>query len=167
MTWSMWLVPPFITSIFFVLGVITLYWSIFNWITTKIESQSKPVNVKRVQAWVGAICSGVAIFALQLLVRDSHLSWTFMNFQLLILVFAAYFLQIRIPYWLIFIFGIGFMLLNGNVDQPLSWFYTGVLRYSTWNPTFKVSTCGGGRLPATSRWPWSTPRFYGSWSRFA
>lgn len=126
MTWSMWLVPPFITSIFFVLGVITLYWSIFNWITTKIESQSKPVNVKRVQAWVGAICSGVAIFALQLLVRDSHLSWTFMNFQLLILVFAAYFLQIRIPYWLIFIFGIGFMLLNGNVDQPLSWFYTGV-----------------------------------------
>ncbi|GEO68697.1 GGDEF domain-containing protein [Levilactobacillus acidifarinae] len=126
MTWSMWLVPPFITSIFFVLGVITLYWSIFNWITTKIESQSKPVNVKRVQAWVGALCSGAAIFALQLLVRDSHLSWTFMNFQLLILVFAAYFLQIRIPYWLIVIFGIGFMLINGNVDQPLSWFYTGV-----------------------------------------
>ncbi|KRK93814.1 Signal transduction diguanylate cyclase [Levilactobacillus acidifarinae DSM 19394] len=122
----MWLVPPFITSIFFVLGVITLYWSIFNWITTKIESQSKPVNVKRVQAWVGALCSGAAIFALQLLVRDSHLSWTFMNFQLLILVFAAYFLQIRIPYWLIVIFGIGFMLINGNVDQPLSWFYTGV-----------------------------------------
>jgi len=41
MTWSMWLVPPFATSIFFVLGVITLYWSIFNWVTAKVESQKK------------------------------------------------------------------------------------------------------------------------------
>lgn len=150
MTWSMWLVPPFITSIFFVLGVITLYWSIFNWITTKVESQSKPVNIKRVQAWVGAICSGVAIFALQLLVRDSHLSWTFMNFQLLILVFAAYFLQIRIPYWLIFIFGIGFMLINGNVDQPLSWFYTGVFALFYVESHIQSVHMWRCRLPVTS-----------------
>lgn len=84
------------------------------------------VNIRRVRAWLGASCSGIAIFALQLLVRDSHLSWTFMNFQLLILLFAAYFLQIRIPYWLICLFGVGFMLLNGNVNQPLSWFYTAI-----------------------------------------
>lgn len=124
MTWSMWLVPPFVTSIFFVLGVITLYWSIFNWVTAKVESQKKPVDVKRVQVWIGAICAVVSTFGLQMLVRDSHLSWTFTTFQLLILIFVAYFLQVRIPYWLIVLASIGFMLMNGNILQPLSWLYT-------------------------------------------
>jgi len=126
MTWSMWLVPPFATSIFFVLGVITLYWSIFNWVTAKVESQKKPVNIKKVQVSIGAACAFISIFGLQLLVRDSHLSWTFTSFQLLILIFVAYFLQIRIPYWLIIIAGAGFMVMNGNITQPLSWVYTGV-----------------------------------------
>ena len=40
------------------------------------------------------------------------------------LIFVAYFLQVRIPYWAVFVAGIAFMLLNGNVDQPLSWGYT-------------------------------------------
>lgn len=124
MTWSMWLVPPFVTRIFFVLGVITLYWSIFNWVTAKVESQKKPVDVKRVQVWIGAICAVVSTFGLQMLVRDSHLSWTFTTFQLLILIFVAYFLQVRIPYWLIVLASIGFMLMNGNILQPLSWLYT-------------------------------------------
>jgi len=113
-----------ITSIFFVLGVITLYWSIFNWATSKAESQNKPVNVKRVQTIVGLVCAIVSVFALQLIVRDSHLSWTFTNFQLLLLIFVAYFLQVKIPYWAVFIAGIAFMLLNGNINQPLSWVYT-------------------------------------------
>lgn len=126
MTWSMWLVPPFATSIFFVLGVITLYWSIFNWVTAKAESQKRPVDIKKVQIMVGAACAVVSIFGLQLLVRDSHLSWTFTSFQLLILIFVAYFLQVRIPYWLIIVTGIAFMLVNGNINQPLSWLYTAI-----------------------------------------
>lgn len=126
MTWSMWLVPPFATSIFFVLGVITLYWSIFNWVTVKVESQKKPVDIKKVQIMVGAACAVVSIFGLQLLVRDSHLSWTFTSFQLLILIFVAYFLQVHIPYWLIIVTGIAFMLVNGNINQPLSWLYTAI-----------------------------------------
>ena len=124
MTWSMWLVPPFVTSIFFVLGVITLYWSIFNWVTAKAESLNKPVNLNHVQIWVGALCASVSILALQMLVRDSHLSWTFTSFQLLILLFVAYFLQIRIPYWMIVIVAVVFMLINGNIQEPLSWVYT-------------------------------------------
>ncbi|UVW18557.1 GGDEF domain-containing protein [Levilactobacillus brevis] len=124
MSWTMWLVPPIITSIFFVLGVITLYWSIFTWATTKAESQSKPVNVQKVQIVVGTICAIISVFALQLLVRDSHLGWTFVNFQLLLLLFVAYFLQLKIPYWLVFVVAIGFMLMNGNVTAPLSWVFT-------------------------------------------
>lgn len=123
MTWSMWLVPPFITSVFFVLGVITLYWSIYNWTTAWYEARNRPVNTKRVQTWIGAGCAVIAVFALQLLVRDSQLSWTFTNFQLLILMFTAYFLQLRVPYWMICVLGVGFMFLNGNVAQPLSWVY--------------------------------------------
>lgn len=124
MSWTMWLVPPIITSIFFVLGVITLYWSIFNWVTAKVESQNKPIDIKKVQIAIGLTCAVVSVFALQFLVRDSHLSWTFTNFQLLLLIFVAYFLQLKIPHWLIFISGVGFMLINGNVTAPLSWVYT-------------------------------------------
>ncbi|MFC6259463.1 GGDEF domain-containing protein [Levilactobacillus fujinensis] len=124
MAWSIWLVPPIITSIFFVLGVITLYWSVFNWVTAKVESQNKPVNVKRVQIAIGTTCAVVSVFALQLIVRDSHLSWTFTNFQLLLLIFVAYFLQLKIPHWLIFLAGVGFMLMNGNFTAILSWVYT-------------------------------------------
>lgn len=124
MAWSLWLVPPIITSIFFVLGVITLYWAIFNWATAHVKASTKPIDVKKVQIAVGTLCAVGSVFALQLLVRDSHLSWTFTTFQLLLLIFVAYFLQLRIPYWLIFIAAVGFMFLNGNVNQPLSWAYT-------------------------------------------
>ncbi|WP_143462834.1 GGDEF domain-containing protein [Levilactobacillus enshiensis] len=124
MAWSIWLVPPIVTSVFFVLGVITLYWSIFNWVTAKVESQNKPINVKKVQIAIGTTCAVVSVFALQLIVRDSHLSWTFTNFQLLLLIFVAYFLQLKIPHWLIFLAGVGFMLMNGNYTAILSWIYT-------------------------------------------
>ncbi|NLR08753.1 GGDEF domain-containing protein [Lactobacillus sp. ZJLC28-8] len=40
------------------------------------------------------------------------------------MIFVAYFLQVKIPYWAVFLAGIGFMLLNGNINQPLSWTYT-------------------------------------------
>jgi len=124
MSWTMWLVPPIITSIFFVLGIITLYWSIFTWVTAKVESSSKPHNLKRVQVLLGTTCAVVSVFALQLIVRDTHLSWTFTNFQLLLLIFVAYFLQLKIPNWLILLAGVGFMLMNGNVTAVLSWGYT-------------------------------------------
>ncbi|MFC6274860.1 diguanylate cyclase [Levilactobacillus tangyuanensis] len=124
MAWSVWLVPPIITSVFFVLGVITLYWSIFNWVTARVQAHHEPNTVKKIQVAIGTACAVVSIFALQVIVRGSHLAWTFTNFQLLLLIFVAYFLQLRIPYWVILISGVGFMVLNGNVSAPLSWVYT-------------------------------------------
>lgn len=176
MTWSVWLVPPMITSIFFVLGVITLYWSILNWVTAKAESQNKPVNIKNIRVAVGTTCAVVSVFALQLIVRDSQLSWTFTNFQLILLIFVAYFLQVRIPYWLIVLAGIAFMLLNGNISQPLSWVYTGlfvvfyVFSYvqSThlwrWPFTRYATVALGFALPL---WYLVKMRFNLSWSTYA
>lgn len=116
MTWSNWYVPPFFTSIFFVLGVITLYWSFFTWVTRNLQNRRKQVDLKKAQAILGILCAVVLIFSIQLLVRDSPLSWAFTNFQLLILIFIAYFLQVWLPYWGIILAGIAFMLMNGNID---------------------------------------------------
>jgi len=127
MTWSHWLVPSFITSIFFFLGVITLYWSVFTWTTEKISAQRSNFSVRKIQCIIGLTCTIISVFGIQLLVRDSTLSWTFTSFQLLILIFVAYFLQIWIPYWAIILTGIVFMVMNGNIDQPLSWLYTAIL----------------------------------------
>lgn len=176
MTWSVWLVPPMITSIFFVLGVITLYWSILNWATAKAESQNRPVSIKNIRVVVGTTCAVVSVFALQLIVRDSHLSWTFTNFQLILLIFVAYFLQVRIPYWLIVLAGMVFMLFNGNISQPLSWTYTGlfvvfyVVSYvqSThlwrWPFTRYATVALGFALPL---WYLVKLRFNLSWSTYA
>ncbi|RRK11642.1 diguanylate cyclase [Lactiplantibacillus garii] len=177
MSWSLWLIPPFLTSIFFFLGVITLYWSVYTWVTTKLEARQKnTTDLKKIQTIVGITCAVISIFGLQLIVRASSLSWAFTSFNLLILIFIAYFLQIWIPYWLVTLAGIGFMVLNGNVDQPLSWGYTVIfaafyiisyfqsvamaphpfLRY------FRTAIIFGGLLWATVRL-----RFDLSWATFA
>lgn len=126
MTASQWYVPPFVTSIFFTLGVITLYWSAFTWLSGRLQVREKHLDLKKAQAAIGIVGTIIAVFGIQLLVRDSPLAWTFTNFQLLILIFLAYFLQVWIPYWGIFVCGVAFMIMNGNVDQPLSWLYTAI-----------------------------------------
>ncbi|WP_020090427.1 GGDEF domain-containing protein [Levilactobacillus parabrevis] len=92
------------------------------------------------------------------------------------MIFVAYFLQVRIPYWLIVLAGIAFMLLNGNISQPLSWVYTGlfvvfyVFSYvqSThlwrWPFTRYATVALGFALPL---WYLVKMRFNLSWSTYA
>ena len=121
---SQWLVPPFLTSIFFFLGIITLYWSVFTWFTHQLELHQQNASTKRIQCLVGLGCSVVAIFGIQLLSHASADSWVFTSFQLLILIFIAYFLQVWIPTGAIVVAGVAFMALNGGLTHPFLWGYT-------------------------------------------
>ncbi|MCE2138460.1 GGDEF domain-containing protein, partial [Streptococcus thermophilus] len=55
MTWSNWRISPFVTSIFFILGVLTLYWVLFNWITTWFHARHINIDDDTVNAWHGVI----------------------------------------------------------------------------------------------------------------
>ncbi|WP_416588208.1 hypothetical protein [Lactiplantibacillus plantarum] len=99
MTWSNWRISPFVTSIFFILGVLTLYWVLFNWITTWFHARHINIDDDTVNAWHGVIYMLVFVFVMQLSVVGKADSWEFVNFHLIAVVFCSFFLNIRMPYY--------------------------------------------------------------------
>jgi hypothetical protein len=75
MTWSYWRVPPFITSIFFILGVLTLYWVLFNWITSWVHARHINIDDDVINSWHGVIYMLVFIFSMQTSVVGQSNSW--------------------------------------------------------------------------------------------
>lgn len=79
MTWSHWFVAPAITSFFFLLGVLTLYWFLTNRIVRLLQKFGYHPDPEAVRNIFGLLYMIVIIFGLQLSVRDSANSWVFSN----------------------------------------------------------------------------------------
>jgi len=135
LTWLVWRVSPFITSIFFILGVFTLFEVLVDWI--KVKLHSKDINIKdhTVESVVGIIYMLIFSFGLQYSVLGQSYSWEFMNFQLIAIVFCAYFLNIRIPYYFLLPIVLLFMIYNSSVGYWESWCHaiTLIIFYVTMN----------------------------------
>lgn len=135
MTWLVWRVSPFITSIFFILGVFTLFEVLVDWI--KVKLHSKDINIKdhTVESVVGIIYMLIFSFGMQYSVLGQSYSWEFMNFQLIAIVFCAYFLNIRIPYYFLLPIVLLFMIYNSSVGYWESWCHaiTLIIFYVTMN----------------------------------
>lgn len=121
MTWSHWQVPPFTTSVFFVLGVLTLYWVTYNWLISWTHTRRINVTDETVNTWYGLIYMIVFVFSMQFLITGKSDAWQFMNFELIAVTFCAYFINIRISYYLLFPIGIVFMAFNGTLGAWQSW----------------------------------------------
>lgn len=98
MTWSVWRVAPVVTSIFFILGVFTLYVVLVDWLKSKIRLKYPEVREHTIESWFGVIYILVFVYSLQLGIAGQDISWLFMNFQLIAVIFCAYFLAIHIPF---------------------------------------------------------------------
>ncbi len=121
MTWSNWLVPPFPTSVFFVLGFLTLFQVSYSWLTTLLHERKVKLSDDACKTWYGLLYMVVFVFALQSLVRGQSNSWMFMNFELIAVTFCAYFLNIRIPIYFLFPSVLIFMVFNGSFTHWQSW----------------------------------------------
>lgn len=121
MTWSHWQVPPFTTSVFFVLGVLTLYWVTYNWLISWTHTRRISVTDETVNTWYGLIYMIVFVFAMQSLIVGQSDSWQFMNFELIAVTFCAFFINVRISYYLLFPIGVIFMVFNGSLGYWQSW----------------------------------------------
>ncbi|MFC6322640.1 GGDEF domain-containing protein [Companilactobacillus baiquanensis] len=121
MTWSNWQLPPFITSVFFILGVFTLYWVTFNWLISWVHSRHMDVTDEFVNNLFGVIYMLIFVFSIQTLVVGKTDSWIFMNFQLLAITFCAYYLNIHIPYYFFFPIVLVYMVFNHSIGYWQSW----------------------------------------------
>ncbi|WP_203639770.1 GGDEF domain-containing protein [Levilactobacillus wangkuiensis] len=121
MTWSHWQVPPFITSVFFVLGVFTLYWVSYNWIASWARNHCLKISEESINMWYGIAYMVAFAFGIQTFVVGQTNSWEFMNFQLIAVIFCAYFLNIHLPYYWFFPILLAYMTFNGSLGYWQSW----------------------------------------------
>lgn len=127
MTWSQWFVTPAITSLFFLLGVLTLYWFITNQIIRFLKKHGRHVDAVKIRTNVGVIYMVLLNLGVQLAVNGTPDSWVFINFQIFAIVFISYFLQLNVRLWELIVAILMFMGLNGTFTYLLSWLYAIVL----------------------------------------
>ncbi|VDG21045.1 GGDEF domain-containing protein [Lactiplantibacillus mudanjiangensis] len=121
MTWFHWQVPPFVTGVFFILGVVTLYWATVNTLKIWIHEWHLPWSDDQFEAWYGLGYMIVFVFGLQALVVGANYSWQFMNFQLMAVIFCGYFVNLRVPYYTLAPLLIMFMWFNHSWGSWESW----------------------------------------------
>ena len=121
MTWSHWQVPPFTTSVFFVLGVLTFYWVSYNWLISWTHAHQFNVSDETIRTWYGLIYMIVFVFGIQSLIVGQSYAWEFMNFELIAITFCAYFLNVRISYLLLFPIILVYMVFDGSLGYWQSW----------------------------------------------
>jgi len=132
-----WQVSPFITSIFFILGVFTLYQVLYEGLKNLLKSKKINIDDDVLNSWFGVFYMLIFIFSMQASIVGTAVSWQFMNFQLMGLVFCAYFLNIKVPYYFFIPVLMLYMVFNGSVGYWESWthgtalflFYTTLNRF--------------------------------------
>lgn len=144
MTWRVWHVAPIITSIFFVLGVFTLYQVLFDWLKTVFREKKINVDDDILNSWFGVIYILIFIFGMQSTITGKSISWEFMNFIIIGLIYCAYFLNIRIPIYFFVPIVLIYMIFNGSVSYWQSWCHAASVILSYW--TFNKIR----RLPASN-----------------
>lgn len=121
MTWNVWHVSPFITGIFFILGVFTLHQVSYDSLKSFFDTRKIKYNETRFNSWYGVSYMLIFIFSMQATLVGTSIAWQFMNFQLLALIFCAYFLNIHVPYKYFIPIIVFYMIVNGTVGYWQSW----------------------------------------------
>ncbi|MFD1420531.1 GGDEF domain-containing protein [Lactiplantibacillus songbeiensis] len=132
MTWTNWHVAPFTTSVFFVLGVLTLYWASVGWLKRWVHGHHWEITDRTIETWYGVLYMVVFTFSLQTLVIGQTYDWQFMNFQLIAIIFCGYFLSDRVAGIWLFPTVVIFMIYNHSMTSWLSWWHTVTLCLLFW-----------------------------------
>ncbi|TGD25392.1 GGDEF domain-containing protein [Companilactobacillus suantsaicola] len=140
MTWHVWHVSPFITSIFFILGVFTLYEVLYDWLKSFFNLKKFKIDEDHLNSVFGIFYMLIFIFSMQASLSGRDISWQFMNFQIIALVFCAYFLDIRVPLRYFIPIVLVYMTINGSFGYWESWCHawTVIITYNTFNRIHRI-----------------------------
>lgn len=132
MTWYVWHVSPFVTSIFFILGVFTLYQVVYDRVKSLLDAKKVNYNETILNSWFGVLYMLLFIFSMQSSLVGRSISWEFMNFQIIALIFCAYFLKIHVPIYLFVPIILVYMVFNNSIGYWQSWCHAVSLMSSYW-----------------------------------
>ncbi|WP_238333932.1 GGDEF domain-containing protein [Companilactobacillus halodurans] len=132
MTWSVWRITPFISGIFFVLGVFTLYVVLSEWVKTKVHQRKLSIDDHLVESIVGFFYMAIFVLSMQGVVVGGSFAWEFMNFQVIGLIFCAYFVKINFPYYFFVPLFILYMIINSSIGSWQSWCHAVTLMSLYW-----------------------------------
>jgi len=133
MTWSVWHVSPVVTSIFFILGVFTLYQVAFDWLKTVVHEKKLSISDTTLRSAFGVIYMLVFIFSMQSTIVGKSISWEFMNFIIIGLIFCAYFLNIRVPLYYFIPIILVYMVFNNSIGYWESWMHALSVMITYWS----------------------------------
>lgn len=133
MTWSVWHVSPFVTSIFFILGVFTLYQVLYDWVKSLLNVKRIKFNEDVLNSWFGVLYMLIFIFSMQSSLVGRSISWEFMNFQIIALIYCAYFLNIRLPIYFFIPIILVYMIFNNSIGYWQSWCHAMTLMATYWS----------------------------------
>ncbi|MDR4933817.1 GGDEF domain-containing protein [Companilactobacillus paralimentarius] len=135
MTWHVWQVSPFITSIFFILGVFTLYQVLYDWFKSISHYKNLKITDDQLKDVFGILYMLIFIFSMQATIVGKSISWEFMNFQIMAIIFCAYFLNIHIPYRYFIPIVLVYMIFNSSIGYWESWCHawTLIMCYESFN----------------------------------
>lgn len=127
-----WRVAPFLTGIFFILGVFTFYQVLYDWIKSFLNSRKIKFSENLLNAWSGVLYMLIFIFSMQANLVGRNISWEFMNFQIIALIYCAYFLNIRMPYYYFIPVVLIYMYFNNSLGYWQSWCHAITLMSTYW-----------------------------------
>lgn len=135
LTWHVWQVSPFITSIFFILGVFTLYQVLYDWFKSISHYKNLKITDDQLKDVFGILYMLIFIFSMQATIVGKSISWEFMNFQIMAIIFCAYFLNIHIPYRYFIPIVLVYMIFNSSIGYWESWCHawTLIMCYESFN----------------------------------
>lgn len=133
MTWTVWHVAPFVTGIFFILGVFTLYQVLYDWVKSLLNVKGIKFSENLLNAWFGVLYMLIFIFSMQSSLVGRNISWEFMNFQIIALIYCAYFLNIRLPYYFFIPIVLVYMFFNNSIGYWQSWCHAITLMSTYWS----------------------------------
>ncbi|HIY93709.1 MAG TPA: GGDEF domain-containing protein [Candidatus Companilactobacillus pullicola] len=126
---------------FFILGVFTLYQVLYDWLKSIFHYKNIKVNDDQLRDVFGILYMLIFIFGMQATIVGKSISWEFMNFQIIGLIFCAYFLNIKIPYRYFIPIILVYMIFNSSIGYWESWCHawTLIMSYESFNHIRRMS----------------------------
>ncbi|WP_057881492.1 GGDEF domain-containing protein [Companilactobacillus kimchiensis] len=110
-----------ITSLFFIMGVFVVFQILFAGVKKALNVKNNNIDEYTLRTILGIIYILSILFIMQSSITNKHYSWTFVNFQLVAVIFYTVILNVPFKFHMFTPIVLAFMLFNSAVSSWQSW----------------------------------------------